>query len=87
MVINGKITAVSGPHFSDTMTVSRHSKLDVASRIYLHNPPGEDNALQVHNAPAAMKHEEHHLEHGDPKVNVWTCLIFLVSPCRMPVLL
>ncbi|KAI0739628.1 hypothetical protein C8Q80DRAFT_1199834 [Daedaleopsis nitida] len=51
----------------------------VASRIYLHNPPGEDNALTVPpDAPDAIKHEEHHLLQEEPKTNSWFCMIVLI---------
>ncbi|KAG8720062.1 hypothetical protein FRC09_010155 [Ceratobasidium sp. 395] len=44
----------------------------IGSRIYLHNPPGDDNALSVpHNAPEAEKRQEHELEHEDPQINPW----------------
>ncbi|EIN04423.1 hypothetical protein PUNSTDRAFT_108161 [Punctularia strigosozonata HHB-11173 SS5] len=51
----------------------------IASRIYLHNPPGEDNALRVaHNAPEEVLHEEHHLQTSRPEVNVWCCIALLL---------
>lgn len=51
----------------------------VASRVYLHNPPGENNALTVpHDAPDAIKHEEHHLLQQEPKTNPWLCMILLI---------
>ncbi|KII95922.1 hypothetical protein PLICRDRAFT_99140 [Plicaturopsis crispa FD-325 SS-3] len=51
----------------------------VGSRIYLHNPPGEDNALRPHpDAPIEIKHEEAHLKHADPEINPWACMLLLV---------
>jgi Ca2+:H+ antiporter len=50
----------------------------IASRIYLHNPPGEDNALRVaRDAPEEIQHEEHHLKFCRPEVNVWCCIVLL----------
>ena len=51
----------------------------IASRIYLHNPPGENNALTVpHDAPVEIHHEEKHLLEEEPLVNPWACMILLV---------
>uniref|UniRef100_A0A0W0FKV0 Sodium/calcium exchanger membrane region domain-containing protein n=1 Tax=Moniliophthora roreri TaxID=221103 RepID=A0A0W0FKV0_MONRR len=53
----------------------------VCSRIFLHNPPGEDNALQSNhqpNAPLALKHEEEHLTNTEPEVNQWVCIGMLI---------
>ncbi|KAH9895936.1 hypothetical protein C8Q73DRAFT_643814 [Cubamyces lactineus] len=51
----------------------------IASRIYLHNPPGENNALTVpHDAPIELHHEEKHLLEEEPLVNPWACMILLV---------
>ncbi|KAI0631672.1 hypothetical protein C8Q77DRAFT_1128220 [Trametes polyzona] len=50
----------------------------IASRVYLHNPPGENNALTVpHDAPEALHHEEKHLLEEEPLVNPWACMILL----------
>ncbi|KAI9059435.1 hypothetical protein FKP32DRAFT_1579866 [Trametes sanguinea] len=50
----------------------------IASRIYLHNPPGENNALTVpHDAPAELHHEEKHLLEEEPLVNPWACMLLL----------
>ncbi|KAG8738354.1 hypothetical protein FRC10_006961 [Ceratobasidium sp. 414] len=44
----------------------------IGSRIYLHNPPGDDNALELHpSAPEAEKRQEHELQHEDPEINPW----------------
>ncbi|KAL0580930.1 hypothetical protein V5O48_001124 [Marasmius crinis-equi] len=51
----------------------------IASRIYLHNPPGDDNALKTDpNAPVAVKHEEDQLLHEEPEVSQWVCIAMLV---------
>ncbi|RPD56827.1 hypothetical protein L226DRAFT_469043 [Lentinus tigrinus ALCF2SS1-7] len=51
----------------------------VASRIYLHNPPGENNALTVpQDAPDAIKHHENELLEEEPLTNPWACMIILV---------
>jgi len=47
----------------------------ICSRIFLHNPPGEDNALQLHpTAPKALKEEERKLAEEEPEANSWVCL-------------
>lgn len=47
----------------------------IGSRIFLHDPPGENNALQVHpDAPEAIKREEWRLANEDPEVNPWMCI-------------
>lgn len=51
----------------------------VGSRIFLHNPPGEDNALKVApNAPLKIKEEEKHLRTVDPEINPWACIVLLL---------
>lgn len=51
----------------------------VASRIYLHNPPGENNAgTTAPNAPQAVLDRERELEEGTPEVNPWFCIVFLI---------
>ncbi|KAK7681725.1 hypothetical protein QCA50_015072 [Cerrena zonata] len=50
----------------------------IASRIFLANPPGEDNALVVSpSAPQALKDEEHHLTQAEPEVGPWACMLML----------
>ncbi|KAF7433375.1 hypothetical protein PC9H_005325 [Pleurotus ostreatus] len=50
----------------------------VASRIYLHNPPGDDNAMKVRSdAPEALREEEKEYLEGDPEVNQYVCLLML----------
>ncbi|TFK43268.1 hypothetical protein BDQ12DRAFT_674681 [Crucibulum laeve] len=51
----------------------------ICSRIFLHNPPGDGNALRPDaGAPAAVKHEEAHLEDTDPEVNQWVCIVMIL---------
>ncbi|KAF4574673.1 hypothetical protein EYR36_006023 [Pleurotus pulmonarius] len=51
----------------------------IASRIYLHNPPGDDNAMKVRSdAPEALRNEEKEYLEGDPEVNQYVCLLMLV---------
>jgi len=51
----------------------------VASRIFLANPPGEDNAGMLHpSAPQAMHDQERELELQEPEVNSWVCVIMLI---------
>ncbi|PPQ92382.1 hypothetical protein CVT25_008732 [Psilocybe cyanescens] len=52
----------------------------VCSRVYLHNPPGEDNALNLAaapEAPAGLKEHIAHLKNDDPEVNQWVCIVML----------
>ena len=53
----------------------------VGSRIYLHNPPGEGNALTLApNAPHALKEKESETEEEEPQLNQGSCLLaFLVA--------
>lgn len=51
----------------------------ICSRIFLHNPPGDDNALRLHpDAPEEMKRQEWHLAHADPECNQWVCIVMLI---------
>ncbi|KAJ3505926.1 hypothetical protein NLJ89_g7158 [Agrocybe chaxingu] len=54
----------------------------ICSRIYLHNPPGEDNALNLHLAPLApeaLKDKVKKLRSEDPEVNQWVCIVMLAN--------
>ena len=45
--------------------------------MYLHNPPGEDNTLNLAMAPLApeaLKDHVAHLRNEDPEVNQWVCI-------------
>ena len=53
----------------------------ICSRIYLHNPPGEDDPLnlaEAPNAPEALKKEVEHLLTHDPDVNQYVCIAALL---------
>jgi Ca2+:H+ antiporter len=53
----------------------------ICSRIYLHNPPGEDDPLnlaEAPNAPDALKAEVEHLRHHEPEVNQYVCIVALL---------
>ncbi|KAI0641767.1 hypothetical protein C8Q79DRAFT_989290 [Trametes meyenii] len=51
----------------------------IASRLYLHNPPGENNALTVpHDAPEAIHHAEAHLLEEEPLIHPLACALLLV---------
>jgi Ca2+:H+ antiporter len=53
----------------------------ICSRVYLHNPPGEDDPLnlaEAPNAPEALKLEVEHLRTRDPDVNQYVCIVMLV---------
>ena len=60
--------------FAPASNIDRNSSY-VCSRIFLHNPPGDDNALELHpTAPDALKERERDLAVEDPKANSWVCL-------------
>ena len=47
--------------------------------MYLHNPPGKDNALSVpHDAPEELKEHEQRLREEEPLTNPWACMIMLL---------
>ena len=51
----------------------------VCSRIFLHNPPGDNNALQVFpDASQAAKHEEAKYEQDKPEISQWVCITMLI---------
>ncbi|KAG9126494.1 hypothetical protein FRC07_003199, partial [Ceratobasidium sp. 392] len=49
----------------------------VGSRIYLHNPPSNDNASTPSNAPEAGKRQEHELKHEEPQISPWFGFVLL----------
>lgn len=50
----------------------------IGSRIFLHDPPGDDNAFQVHpDAPEEIKKAEWDLAHQDPEISPWVCIALL----------
>ncbi|KAF9569408.1 hypothetical protein CPC08DRAFT_701898 [Agrocybe pediades] len=52
----------------------------IGSRIYLHNPPGEENALSLANAPLAPEAFKEHVQKfkdEDPEVNQYVCIAML----------
>ncbi|EJD00396.1 uncharacterized protein FOMMEDRAFT_91401 [Fomitiporia mediterranea MF3/22] len=51
-----------------------------ASRIFLHNPPGDHNAfLPTDSAPKELHRHERHLLRTEPEVNPWFCALFLIA--------
>ncbi|KAG6919280.1 hypothetical protein DXG01_007412 [Tephrocybe rancida] len=51
----------------------------LSSRIFLHNPPGKNNAFVLDSAaPAAMKEEERELLEKEPKTNQYVLIVVLV---------
>ncbi|KAJ1303801.1 hypothetical protein OPQ81_008224 [Rhizoctonia solani] len=51
----------------------------IGSRIYLHNPPGENNALELHpSAPEAEKRREAKLEKETALIGPWFGVVLLV---------
>lgn len=53
----------------------------ICSRIFVHNPPGEANALALarrRDTPEELKYHEHHLANADPEVNPWMCVLLLL---------
>ncbi|KAH8109088.1 hypothetical protein DFH11DRAFT_1515975 [Phellopilus nigrolimitatus] len=52
----------------------------IASRIFLHNPPGDGNAFRpMSSAPTEVHREEEHLAQEEPKVKVWFCVLMLLA--------
>ncbi|THH13160.1 hypothetical protein EW146_g7031 [Bondarzewia mesenterica] len=50
----------------------------LCSRFYLHDPPGEDNAIRPpSNAPKEAIEREMELANAEPEVNPWACIILL----------
>ncbi|CAE6447775.1 hypothetical protein ACGC1H_003355 [Rhizoctonia solani] len=51
----------------------------IGSRIYLHNPPGENNALDLHpNAPEIEKRKEAEIEQEQPEIGPWFGIVLLI---------
>ncbi|KAJ3874856.1 hypothetical protein F5051DRAFT_472622 [Lentinula edodes] len=50
----------------------------ILSRVFLHNPPGNDKFRTLLNAPAAIIEEEKDLLVKEPEVNLWVCILLLV---------
>ena len=50
----------------------------IGTRIYLHNPPGEESLDHLSNAPKAFKDEVAKVEQEEPVVNPWVCIITLI---------
>jgi len=47
----------------------------ICSRIFLHNPPGENFNLSEHKlAPEALKERAKEIENSEPEVNQWVCI-------------
>lgn len=58
---------------------AHHNLSYISSRIFLHDPPGENNAFTLHpNAPEALKEQERKLEEEEPEANSWVCLGVIV---------
>ncbi|KAH7334060.1 hypothetical protein B0J17DRAFT_675192 [Rhizoctonia solani] len=50
----------------------------VGSRIYLHNPPGENNSLELHpSAPEIEKRKEAEIEQEQPLIGPWFGIVLL----------
>ncbi|KAF6762811.1 hypothetical protein DFP72DRAFT_877002 [Ephemerocybe angulata] len=49
----------------------------ICSRVYLHNPPGDETTNLRPEVPAALKEEEHHLQTNDPHINQYICIALL----------
>lgn len=75
---------ITDAYRGDFLKISRGSAIllliiYVFSRWYLHNPPGEGNALQLPpDAPAELKEKEEELAEAEPEVNPWACIILLL---------
>ena len=58
------------------MDVARFSY--IGSRVYLSNPPGEDNALTVHpDLPKEIKEAEEELKEDEPEIHPLACFLLL----------
>ncbi|KAF9510865.1 hypothetical protein BS47DRAFT_1299593 [Hydnum rufescens UP504] len=52
---------------------------NIASRIYLYNPPGDENSLSVRaDVHPALKEKEIRMGLEEPKMNPWVCLILFL---------
>lgn len=52
----------------------------IASRIFIHNPPGGGNAFMLNsNTPDEIHMEEDRLVHENPEVSSWFCILFLLA--------
>jgi Ca2+:H+ antiporter len=49
----------------------------VCSRIFLHNPPGNQALTDRHDTPEGLKHEEKRLKEAVPEISSWACLVML----------
>ncbi|KAJ4472995.1 hypothetical protein J3R30DRAFT_3296562 [Lentinula aciculospora] len=53
--------------------------LYILSRIFLHNPPGDNNSFRaLPDAPAAIVEHEQDLLKREPELNPWVCIVLLV---------
>ncbi|KAJ7873296.1 hypothetical protein B0H14DRAFT_2720106 [Mycena olivaceomarginata] len=51
----------------------------ICSRIFLHNPPGENFELSQHKlAPEALKERAIEIQNAEPEVNQWVCIGMLI---------
>ena len=65
-----RVRLAVGPTFN-----SHRDSSYICSRIFLHNPPGDDNSLTLHpSAPNALKEKERKLAMKDPKTSSWVCI-------------
>jgi Ca2+:H+ antiporter len=92
--IDGGVVTVAGAAASESVVNDsvRHTFLSmsrglsvmllavyVCSRIFLHNPPGDGNALSQHpSAPQEVLHQELRLTTEDPEMNQWVCIAVLI---------
>ncbi|KAF9505020.1 hypothetical protein BS47DRAFT_1400801 [Hydnum rufescens UP504] len=64
---------------TNTAQYSILSLPDVASRIYLYNPPGDENHLTARaDVHPALKEKETRMGLEEPKMNPWVCLILFL---------
>lgn len=60
--------------------MSNPTRSYIASRIFLHNPPGGGNAFMLNtNTPDEIHMEEDRLVHENPEVSSWFCILFLLA--------
>jgi len=80
----GAVSAISDASRDQLLRLSRGMAIIlliiyIASRMYLHNPPGDENPLSVRaDVHPALKEKETRMGLEEPKMNPWVCLILFL---------
>ncbi|KAF9505012.1 hypothetical protein BS47DRAFT_1307272 [Hydnum rufescens UP504] len=85
----GAVSAISDASRNELLKLSRGMaiillimyvpSINVASRIYLYNPPGDENHLTARaDVHPALKEKETRMGLEEPKMNPWVCLILFL---------